>query len=381
MALTRKVNVHVHTQTNLHAQVKAMNQYLDVSQKLDDLAYRGWFLGWKQGATQTGPCTIQTNGGPPLMPNPQIECINRTESDVHVPMCDGANRSKCSPDHYFGTHQIPMVPGQNWAHNTLTPFENLTCIVGGQCDCGAHPCGEYLFDFRNASFRAWFVQSYMAAATSAPEVDGLILDDHWGPNGPTEEDRHCLTDMGLSATDVADLIVGWKSAMADLAAFAADKGVYIAPTYMGDPLSLVNDSSACATKMREYCGPGMAPAAPHYFSVAYDKVPPPTFGLSATNLELDIAYFLVARGPYGWIGSGKVLGWQLSHWWAPGQTRLIEPRDFRPKWFDVEFGEPVEQCVETNPGSSGVFTRMWTTGVATVDCLNLKGHLPAGARK
>ena len=76
------------------------------------------------------------------MPNPQVECHNLTRSDVHVPMCDGANRSKCSERFYFGTHQVPMVPGSNWAGKTLHPFENLSC-TGGQCDCGRNPCGEY----------------------------------------------------------------------------------------------------------------------------------------------------------------------------------------------------------------------------------------------
>ena len=39
-------------------------------------------------------------------------------------------------------------------------------------------------------------------------------------------------------------------------------------------------------------------------------------------------------------------GWQLSHWWTPGKTRLIEPRDFRPHWFNQEFGEPAGLCAE-----------------------------------
>ena len=80
----------------------------------------------------------------------------------------------------------------------------------------------------------------------------------------------------------------------------------------------------------------------------------------------------MARGEYGWIGSGPVLGWQLSHWWAPGQTRLTTPEDFRPHWFDVEFGEPLEQCRETVPG---VFVRRWTEAVAHVDCNRLVGMI------
>ena len=75
-------------------------------------------------STQTGSCDIRTNGGPPLMPNPQVECHNLTRSDVHVPMCDGANRSKCSERFYFGTHQVPMVPGGHFLHFILRfPFD------------------------------------------------------------------------------------------------------------------------------------------------------------------------------------------------------------------------------------------------------------------
>ena len=80
-------------------------------------------------------------------------------------------------------------------------------------------------------------------------------------------------------------------------------------------------------------------------------MPPPTFGLAPVNLDLDMAYYLVARGEYAWVGSGPILGWQLSHWWAPGKTRLIEPDDFRPHWFDQEYGEPEEGCFETAPGA------------------------------
>lgn len=369
--------------------VKALNQFADVSALLDDPGrYAGFFLPWKPRATyQSALCDLRSSGGPPLMPNPQISCRNLTASDVHVPMCDGANRSKCSRLAYFGTHQIPIVPGagRNWA-NTSSPFQNLSCVAGaagGQCDCGANPCGEYLFDFRNASMREWFVDEYMASAMAPPHVDGLVLDDSWGGagtagSGPSEEEKHCLEDAGLVPADVAAITAGWRAARDALLARAAAQGSYIAPTYGGDSLSkrAGNSSTACAKRMRFFCGPGAAqPAAPRYFSVMYDKVPPPAFGLAPTNMDLDMAYFLAARGPYAWVGSGPILGWQLSHWWAPGQTRLIEPRDFRPHWFDVEFGEPAGACTETVPDVSGVFTRNYSKASVRVDCPRLSGSI------
>jgi hypothetical protein len=37
-----------------------------------------------------------------------------------------------------------MVPGKNWANNTMHPFQNLSC-TGGHCNCGKHPCGCVIF--------------------------------------------------------------------------------------------------------------------------------------------------------------------------------------------------------------------------------------------
>jgi hypothetical protein len=359
--------------------VKALNQFAEVSALVDSAAHAGYFLPWKPGATQSGDCDLRTNGGPPLMPNPQVECHNHTSSDVHVPMCDGANKTKCSDRLYFGTHQTPMVPGRNWAGNTLHPFENLSC-TGGQCRCGLNPCGEYLFDLRNSSMRRWFVEVYMSAAVSPFFVDGLILDDSWKPDGPTEEDRHAAEDIGLSPDDVSDLVAGWEAARNELQLHIDALHKYIAPTYGGDALSWshhapMNSTKVCLQKLRNFCRPTASPAAPHYFSVAYYKVQPPMFGVAPVNMDLDMAYFLVARGEYAWIGSGPILGWQLSHWWATGKTRLIEPRDFRPHWFDQEFGEPLELCSETTTGVSGVFTRKWSTVTAMVDCNSLSGEI------
>jgi hypothetical protein len=361
--------------------VKAMNQFVDVSTLADDPVYEGFFLPWKPGATQSGACNIRTHGGQPLMPNPQIECHNLTSTDVHVPMCDGANKSKCSKRLYFGTHQIPMVPSNNWAANTSFPFQNLSCV--GQCNCGRLPCGEYLFDFRNASMREWFVKSYMDGSMSPAYVDGLVLDDSWTSKAPSEEDQHCLDDIGLSQADVQDITTGWQAAVDALAVHAAARRAYIAPGYGGDSLSrrVANSSAQCVKRMRYFCGVGARPTPPHFFSVAYDEVPPPVFGLTPTNVDLDMAHFLLARGEYGWVGAGPLLGWKLSHWWAPGQSRLIEPLDFRPHWFDADFGEPLSQCRETAAGVSGIFVREYTKANATVDCLRIAGSISLGTYK
>lgn len=116
------------------------------------------------------------------------------------------------------------------------------------------------------------IQDYMGSALAEPNVDGIILDDKWGPHGPSEEDKNSIADIGLSQSDVTGLTADWLTVMACLSSYASAHKKYIAPTYMGDALSLSANSSTCTAAMKTYCGPNAPSAAPHYFSVAYDKV-------------------------------------------------------------------------------------------------------------
>ena len=117
--------------------MKALNQFTDVGKLVDDDMYSGYFLPFRTGATSPTDCychSIQAN---------QLICEIDATTDVHVPMCDGANRSKCNSRLYHDSRQIPHVPGKNWMNDTMLPFENLSCS-GPSCNCGASPCGEYL---------------------------------------------------------------------------------------------------------------------------------------------------------------------------------------------------------------------------------------------
>eukprot|EP00661_Eupelagonemidae_sp_cell13_P004629 gene4629-1391_t len=210
-------------------------------------------------------------------------------------MCDGADAAKCSARLYFGTHQIPMVAGANWAEDTQHPFENLTCTPprrGGtavpfSCDCGTNPCGEYVFDHRNASLRAWWVDEYMGAAMAAPGVDGLLLDDRWtARGGPSEEDKFVLADTALAPADVAAVISGLEEARSALAAAAAARGAWLAPGYVG--LHMANETSAaCAARLRAACTRGAPPGPAVFYAVLYEWIPPPAFGVRAVDVELD----------------------------------------------------------------------------------------------
>ena len=59
-------------------------------------------------------------------------------------------------------------------------------------DCGDHiPCGDYVFDHRNASLREWIVNDFMMGDAlgmgNRSAVDGFLLDDWWDIwSGPSE---------------------------------------------------------------------------------------------------------------------------------------------------------------------------------------------------
>jgi hypothetical protein len=59
----------------------------------------------------------------------------------------------------------------------------------GDCGLGVE-CGEYLFDLRNESARAWLRGDYILSPTAlgSPAIHGLYFDDAWSVNGPSEED-------------------------------------------------------------------------------------------------------------------------------------------------------------------------------------------------
>ena len=352
--------------------VKALSQFDDVSAKIDDPAFAGFFLPFKPGATQSGACRPNSGIG--------VDCANLTASDVHVPMCDpGALRTKCNRKLYHDSRQIPEVVGHNYRNDTIFAYENLSC-TGSTCNCGESPCGEYLFDHRNASLRSWLAKEYFGGpdCLGSPAVDGIILDDNWSASGPSEEDIHSVADMGLSTKDVGDITAGLQQSLTALAAEAAKHGSYVVPSYAGDSMSTRSaNHTQCAERMRQGCSPGAPPFGPFVFTVRGNAVP--GGGWSPIDVELDLAYYLILRGPYAWIGSGYILGWGLSHSWNEATQRQLSISDFDgwlKDWGSRDFGLPKGQCTETAAGSE-VFVREWSHVTATLDC-KAPGGKPTG---
>lgn len=167
--------------------VKALPWFSSVREKMDDPVFAPWFL--------------------------KFDAHNATP--YHVPPCDNNfSPPKCSPLY----HDVEQTPGY--------PHGDGSCP--GPCDCGVHPCGEYLFDYSNATQNGladFIVDKFILGANGLgnANLSGFYLDDEWynssmfGPGGcsgspvggPTEEDPHCLVDMGHAGD------IGWTTRLTD----------------------------------------------------------------------------------------------------------------------------------------------------------------------
>jgi hypothetical protein len=337
--------------------VKALPWYTEVREKMLDPAYAGWFLRFREGGSAA----------------PSVY-------NYSVPPCTGA---KCSA-FYHDQQQTPEhgAPGQ--------------CV--GVCDCGEGlPCGEYLWDHRNASLRTWMIDEFLLGAKYGlgnANVDGYYLDDSWGlPKSPfdpaawrscdtgpiggaTEEDRHCSQDMGLSAQDVIDIHGNWSvtSDAAKAAVLAHGGATWGASSIFrgtGSRSSKVNDVSrchnpstkeACTAFHRQECTATSASQTSAYiFELTKNSCDDP-FGENATTAlpwpAQDTASFLLTRGKFAWLGHNW-MGCMSNDDWIP---------HLRPAELDVDYGTPVDAlCAETAP-NSGIFKRAWTKADVAIDC-------------
>lgn len=348
-AMTRAVNDgrRVFLYSNL---VKALPWYSYVREKLEDPAYSGWFLRF--AAT------------PPF-----------ANGSYHVPQCDTTYDPPLCTPFYHDQEQSPAVP------SPANPNPDGACV--GYCDCGGVvPCGEYLWDHRNASLRPWLVET-LVAPIRAGAADGWFLDDFFCSNiingscgdpvqGPSEIDAHSQVDMGLSDGDIADLTRGWLQTMTEAQAAILAAGGYTWSLIPGQdnanaqPLIVGDDAASCAATLRDACR-----------ADAPWQSAPLLFGLHAGNatdplpfLEQDVAAFLLMRGPWAWAGYGV---WGMS--WPAG-TSFLSPNGTSvdlPPQLTADYGVPVDPvCTETTPG---VFTRRWTKAVATLDCTTWTGRV------
>ena len=326
--------------------VKALPWLTYVREKLTDPAYSGWFLHFAPGGS---------------LPN----------GTWHVPACDDNYSPPLCSAYYHDQQQTPSVPSPS------NPNPDGACV--GTCDCGSVPCGEYLWDHRNASLRAWLVSTLTGPyGVGSGVVDGFFIDDFWCSSningsgactdpvqGATEIDPHQQVDMGLSDGDIADLTMGWLATMTAVQRALLDAGAYTWSLMRGgenadaSPRIVGPDAPSCLAELRAAC------AADSPWATQ-----PLLFGLHAGNatvplpqLEQDIAAFLLMRGPWAWAGYGV---WGMS--WPAG-TSFISPNGTSapvPLQFAVDYGYPSGPCEETT--TAGVFKRTLSKASVTLDC-------------
>ena len=224
-------------------------------------------------------------------------------------------------------------------------------------DCGVGlECGEYLFDLRNASARAWLRGEYLTSATGlgSPAIHGFYLDDWWAPSGPTEIDPGSVAAMGLTPSDVADLVAASQKSRDEMFNVTVAAGGYIFNhLYSPMPSNASDAASACAPKLRGLCQRNAFPQTGTYlmqFTAARGRN-----GWPLPYPLQDLAIFLLSRGAYSWIGYS---------WWG-----CATPEEYtRPSFLDDDYGVPVSgTCVETGIGS-GVFVRNYSKADVTMDC-------------
>lgn len=338
--------------------VKALPWYSSIREKMDDPAYSGWFLKFD-------PAGFPYN----------------------VSQCAAEDGSKCSV-YYHDQGQTPAVP------TAAQPHPDGSC-ADGVCDCGGQPCGEYLWDHRNGSMlRDWLVEHHVGGPTGigSPSIDGLFMDDYWCSTlicdahndtvagcpcddkvqGATEVNVWQQRDMGLSDEDIRDITLGWNETMTAIEKKLLDENAYSwwlmdhqanANAY---PHLLNSNATKCLKQLREACRWPWQSSSPW-------QQRPQLFGLTINGtehapqqLEQDVAFFLLARGPYAWLGWGVWgMTWPFNPEPAHGELPPNPHGVPRPEMIDQDYGEPLGLCHEHAPG---LFKRKWTKTTVSLDC-------------
>lgn len=306
--------------------VKALPWFETVQAKISDPAYAGWFLPF-------GPPTV---GDHWTVPN--------CDKNYDPPLCS---------TYYHDQDQTPQHP-----------HGDGSCTL--PCDCGGVPCGEYLFDHRNASLRQFLVEEFILGANGLANanVSGFYLDDGWANTsqpvlpwmpqpmgfcdhspigGATEEDYNCARDMGLKQADTTAITDAWRLTLAAVQEAIISHGAFSWAYFRQLTIPGPGNASACASWFRET---GSTLTGYAYVQQFYNATQRPLPAVSQ-----DIAAFLVLRGDFAWLGYGWI-----------GCTTDYE----YPPALEVDYGVPLTPYF--NETSPGVFTREWSKATATFSC-------------
>jgi hypothetical protein len=180
--------------------------------------------------------------------------------------------------------------------------------------------------------------------------------------------------MGLSDDEIKAITLEWNRTMGAVqAAILAAKG-YTWSLMLGQqnanasPRQLTR--ATCTEQLRKACD-----ADSDWQKHAL------LFGLSINSstttpaqVRQDVAFFLLARGPYAWAGWGVWgMTWPFNPEPAHGELPPQPHGVPLPPELSGDYGEPTELCRESKPG---VFERRWSqAGLVSLDCNSFEASL------
>lgn len=236
------------------------------------------------------------------------------------------------------------APAAVWplSHAALTLAASATThsVVDPRLQPGG-PGDQFFWDFRVPDAANYYITSVVSTLTD-PSVDGTFTDDVTG--FPAEHSKG-PANIKMNASDLAELQYATQAAHARLVDALVAAGKYNWQAF-GDQDGVgpsVPQGSQCAEFMRARCGASFQDRAI-------------TYHFDTSNKIQSLAGFLVVRPPTAYIG----FGWES------------DQRNWDPL-FLTDVGTPLGLCAE---GPTGVFTRPWTRGNATLDCNTWKGVVP-----
>lgn len=274
-----------------------------------------------------------------------------------APPCDVAAFHQCNHAPCPSCNKTAPVRAPNCAYCC-----NLTSVynepIGGQWPSGLEPAkgdnalndGQLFWDFRNKQVQEYWVSHVALAAVDSDYVDGIFVDD---PGGYGQEHPQVQSVVQLTDVDIAALQLGTQQAWNKALALMLPKKKYIYQAFKGAlPVPTLTSTRAdCASKMKALC------SVPTNESAIFYPGPSKT---DAAAANLTIAAFLVSRGPFSYISA---------------DVGTVESRDWENPAYAIlqlDTGKPTGGCEES---SSGVFTRSWSGGEASVDCTTHTGML------
>jgi hypothetical protein len=178
-------------------------------------------------------------------------------------------------------------------------------------------------------------------------------------------DSYSQSDMGLTDEDIREITSEWNKTMAAVQRTLLNHKAYTWSLVYGqenaNAMPFLLSMSECIAALQEACTmESIWQAHPMIFGFSVN-------GMNLTQLPQDLAFFLLARGPYAWAGWGVWgMTWPFNAEPSHGQLPPMPHGVPLPKDLDYNYGKPEDEvCFEK---VAGVFHRKWSHASIELDC-------------